>query len=80
MARIPVKACQDLKVERSGGLYNSGPFTPFFYHAPGAAPKSGNFYLPPGNGGANWGGTAAILNTGYVFADSRPRDRRLDRE
>ena len=33
------KACQEL-VERSGGFYNAGPFTPFLYHADGAPPKS----------------------------------------
>ncbi len=27
-------------MERSGGFYNAGPFTPFLYHAAGAAPKS----------------------------------------
>jgi quinoprotein glucose dehydrogenase len=58
------EACQAL-VERSGGLYNSGPFTPSFYHAPGAAPKSSVVF--PGNGGINWGGTAADPTTGYVY-------------
>jgi len=59
-----VKACQAL-IEKSGGLFNSGPFTPFFYHAPGAPPKESLVF--PGNGGLNWGGTAADPTTGYVY-------------
>ncbi len=59
-----VKACQDF-VARSGGFYNAGPFTPFLYHAPGTPPKSTMIF--PGNGGVNWGGTAADPTTGYVY-------------
>ena len=32
-------ACRDF-MERSGGFYNAGPFTPFMYKAPDAPPKS----------------------------------------
>jgi|SRR5579871_462182 len=61
------KACQELW-DRSGGFYNAGPFTPFLYHEAGAPPKSTlNF---PGNGGANWGGTAADPKTGYVYVQT----------
>ncbi len=62
-----VKACQDL-VARSGGLYNAGPFTPFLFHEAGAPPKSTMIF--PGNGGPNWGGTAADPNTGWVYVQT----------
>ncbi|MEO5927013.1 MAG: PQQ-binding-like beta-propeller repeat protein [Bryobacteraceae bacterium] len=59
-----VKACEDLW-EKAGGYVNQGPFTPFGFHEAGAPNKS---YLQfPGNGGPNWGGTAADPTTGYVF-------------
>jgi quinoprotein glucose dehydrogenase len=61
------KACQDLW-DRSGGFYNEGPFTPFLYHEEGTAPKSTMIF--PGNGGANWGGTAADPKTGYVYVQT----------
>ena len=61
------KACQAL-VERSGGFYNAGPFTPFLYHAPGSMAKSTITF--PGNGGANWGGMAADPSTGYVYVQT----------
>src|ERR1035438_5037378 len=51
------KFCREL-VERSGGLENHGPFTPYVYRAAGAPPHS--IVLFPGSvGGANWGGVAA---------------------
>jgi quinoprotein glucose dehydrogenase len=59
-----VKACEAF-VEKSGGFYNAGPFTPFLFHEAGAPPKSTMIF--PGNGGANWGGTAADPTTGYVY-------------
>ena len=62
-----VKACQDF-VAKSGGFYNAGPFTPFLYHETGAPPKSTMIF--PGNGGANWGGTATDPKTGYVYVQT----------
>jgi quinoprotein glucose dehydrogenase len=63
------KACQDL-VEKSGGLLNEGPFTPFPYRAPSAPPRSAvNF--PSAFGGANWGGTAYDPKTGYIFVNTQ---------
>src|ERR1700684_3064004 len=62
-----VKACQDF-VEKSGGFYNAGPFTPFLFHETGALPKSTLIF--PGNGGANWGGTAADPKTGFVYVQT----------
>lgn len=61
------KACRDL-VERSGGFYNAGPFTPFLLHDEGAPPRSTIIF--PGNGGANWGGTAADPTSGYVYVQT----------
>ncbi len=59
------KACADL-VERVGGVYNAGPFTPWRFRPEGAsAPSTLNF--PGGLGGANWGGTAFDPKSGYVF-------------
>ncbi len=62
------KFCRDL-AERSGGLANSGPFTPYPFRAAGAPPHS--IALFPGSvGGANWGGTAVDPNLGYVFVNT----------
>jgi glucose dehydrogenase len=58
-------ACRDL-VEKSGGVYNEGPFTPWVYRAPGAPPVS-SVIFPGAIGGTNWGGTASDPNLGYVF-------------
>jgi quinoprotein glucose dehydrogenase len=59
-------ACRDL-VEKSGGVYNAGPFTPWVYRAPGAPPTS-SVIFPGAIGGVNWGGTATDPKLGYVFA------------
>jgi quinoprotein glucose dehydrogenase len=63
-----VAACEDLW-DRSGGLFNAGPFTPFSFHAEGDAPKS-TIQLPGGTGGVNWGGASADPATGYVFVNA----------
>ena len=63
------KACQDL-VERSGGISNAGPYTPFLFRAENAAPKS-SLVFPGGLGGANWGGTASDPKLGYVFVNTQ---------
>ncbi|HEY7336946.1 MAG TPA: PQQ-binding-like beta-propeller repeat protein [Bryobacteraceae bacterium] len=65
------KACQDL-VERSGGFYNAGPFTPFLFHEEGAPPKS-NIIFPGATGGTDWGGMANDPKLGYVFAYTQDR-------
>jgi quinoprotein glucose dehydrogenase len=59
------KACQDL-FERSGGLYNVGPYTPWLFHAEGSAPRS-SIVFPGATGGANWGGTATDPRSGFVY-------------
>jgi quinoprotein glucose dehydrogenase len=56
-------------VERSGGLYNAGPFTPYLYRAPGAPPRS-TVLFPGSVGGANWGGSALDPALGYVFVNT----------
>jgi glucose dehydrogenase len=62
------KFCREA-VERSGGLYNEGPFTPYVYREPGA--KTPSTVLFPGSiGGVNWGGTAQDPSLGYVFVNS----------
>lgn len=62
------KACQDL-YEKSGGLYNAGPFTPYVYNERGAKPRS-TVVFPGSIGGANWGGTATDPKLGYVFVNT----------
>jgi quinoprotein glucose dehydrogenase len=56
-------------VERSGGLHNAGPFTPYLYRAPGAPPRS-TVLFPGSVGGANWGGSALDPTLGYVFVNT----------
>ena len=59
------KACAEL-VEKIGGVFNAGPFTPWLYRAEGSPAKS-TLVFPGGLGGANWGGTAFDPKSGYVF-------------
>jgi len=63
------KFCREL-AERSGGLYNEGPFTPYVYREPGG--QSPSTVLYPGSiGGANWGGVAVDPKLGYVFVNTQ---------
>ena len=63
------KFCRDL-AERSGGLVNQGPFTPYVYREPGG--QSPSTVLYPGSiGGANWGGVAVDPRLGYVFVNTQ---------
>ena len=62
------KFCRDL-AERSGGLYNVGPFTPYLYREDGAKPMT-TILFPGSIGGVNWGGTASDPRTGYVFVNT----------
>ena len=61
-------ACQALW-DRSGGLTNEGPYTPFMFHEDGAPPKS-TVSFPGGIGGVNWGGTATDPRTGYMYMNA----------
>jgi quinoprotein glucose dehydrogenase len=60
--------CRNL-LERSGGFYNEGPFSPYVFRAPGTKPSS-TVIFPGSVGGANWGGTASDPNLGYVFVNT----------
>jgi quinoprotein glucose dehydrogenase len=61
-------ACRDL-IEKSGSLINRGPYTPWAYRAPDAAPRTAlNF---PGDiGGTDWGGISGDPNIGYIFVNT----------
>jgi glucose dehydrogenase len=59
------KACAEL-IEKIGGVYNAGPFTPWRYRAAGAASAT-TLVFPGGLGGANWGGTAFDPNSRFIF-------------
>ncbi|MGA2880859.1 MAG: pyrroloquinoline quinone-dependent dehydrogenase [Bryobacteraceae bacterium] len=59
-------ACKAL-VERSGGFYNAGPFTPFLLQEPNKPPKS-TIIFPGATGGTNWGGMAVDPKDGFIFA------------
>ena len=63
------RACQEL-IEKSGGLSNAGPYTPYRYRAPGAPPKTTVVY-PGSIGSSNWGGTATDPNLGYIFVNTQ---------
>ncbi|NOT43919.1 MAG: PQQ-binding-like beta-propeller repeat protein [Acidobacteria bacterium] len=52
--------------ERSGGLYNAGPFTPYLPRTDGRS----TVLFPGSVGGANWGGTASDPSLGYVFVNT----------
>ena len=62
------KACRDMW-DKAGGYLNYGPYTPFFYHAKGAPPRS-TIQLPGGTGGVNWAGPAADPVTGLVYLNA----------
>ena len=53
-------------LEKSGGVYNVGPFTPFLYHEEGTPPRT-SLIFPGATGGTNWGGMATDQQRGYVF-------------
>jgi len=59
------RACAEL-VEKVGGVYNAGPFTPWRYRAEGAPPAT-TLGFPGGLGGANWGGTAFDPTSRLLF-------------
>jgi glucose dehydrogenase len=61
------KACREL-IDKIGGVQNSGPFTPWGYHAfsQQAQPPT-TLVFPGGLGGANWGGTAFDPGSRYIF-------------
>jgi quinoprotein glucose dehydrogenase len=60
--------CRELR-DKSGGLQNLGPFTPYRYRTDAAEPRSTIVFPGPG-GGAGWGGTAADPTLGLVFVNT----------
>jgi quinoprotein glucose dehydrogenase len=60
-------ACHAL-LDKYGGFYNGGPFTPFFLHQEGGPVKAS--IRIPSNGGSNWGGTAADPTTGVLYINT----------
>jgi quinoprotein glucose dehydrogenase len=64
-----VVACTAM-MEKAGGYYNAGPFTPFLFKETGAPPKS-TIQFPGGTGGVNWGGMALDPTTGYAFVNAQ---------
>jgi quinoprotein glucose dehydrogenase len=62
-------ACEAL-IQKNGGVFNAGPFTPWLFRAEGAAPRS-TLVFPGGLGGANWGGTAVDPRAGLIFVGTQ---------
>jgi quinoprotein glucose dehydrogenase len=58
-------ACEALW-QKSGGMLNAGPYTPFAFHREGDAPKT-TLQLPGAGGGVNWGGIAADPGTATLY-------------
>jgi quinoprotein glucose dehydrogenase len=60
-----VQACQEL-IQKNGGVYNAGAFTPWMLRPEGSGPKS-TLVFAGGLGGANWGGVAFDPRSGVVL-------------
>ena len=60
--------CRELR-DRSGGLQNAGPFTPYRYRAPGEQARS-TIVFPGSLGAVGWGGAAADPSQGLVFVNT----------
>jgi glucose dehydrogenase len=56
--------------DKAGGYLNFGAFTPFFFKAKDAPPRS-TIQFPGGTGGVNWGGAAADPTTGIVYVNAQ---------
>ncbi len=63
-----VAACHALLDSYGGTFFNAGPFTPFFLHEDGDAPRA-SINLPH-NGGSNWGGSAVDPTSGYIYVNT----------
>lgn len=64
-----VAACKAM-MEKAGGYYNAGPFTPFLFKETGAPPKS-TIQFPGGTGGVNWGGMAMDPTAGIFYVNAQ---------
>ena len=63
-----VAACRAM-MDKAGGYYNAGPFTPFLFKAADAPPKS-TIQSPGGTGGVNWGGMAMDPASGIFYVNA----------
>ena len=63
-----VAACRAM-MEKAGGYYNAGPFTPFLFKEADAPPKS-TIQSPGGTGGVNWGGMALDPASGIFYVNA----------
>jgi glucose dehydrogenase len=61
-----VAACREV-MERAGGFYNEGPFTPFLYKGGVDDPPRSAIQFPGGTGGVNWGGGALEPASSLIF-------------
>lgn len=61
-------ACRALLDSYGGTFFNSGPFTPFFFHEEGMAPRAS--INMPHNGGSNWGGSASDPHRGIIYLNT----------
>lgn len=59
------QACAEL-IQKLGGVFNAGPFTPWMFRAEGTTTKT-TLVFPGGLGGANWGGIAYDPRSGTIF-------------
>ena len=57
-------------MQRAGGYYNAGPFTPFMFKDLDAPPRS-TIQSPGGTGGVNWGGMAMNPTTGVFYVNAQ---------
>jgi glucose dehydrogenase len=64
-----VAACVAM-MEKAGGYYNAGPFTPFMFKALNAPPKS-TIQTPGGTGGVNWGGMSMDPAAGIFYVNAQ---------
>jgi quinoprotein glucose dehydrogenase len=64
-----VAACVAM-MEKAGGYYNAGPFTPFMFKALDAPPKS-TIQTPGGTGGVNWGGMSMDPVNGIFYVNAQ---------
>jgi quinoprotein glucose dehydrogenase len=63
-----VAACRAM-MEKAGGYYNAGPFTPFLFKEADAPPRS-TIQSPGGTGGVNWGGMAMDPASGTFYVNA----------
>ncbi|HUF71732.1 MAG TPA: PQQ-binding-like beta-propeller repeat protein [Gammaproteobacteria bacterium] len=68
-SREHAAACRQL-MERAGGFYNEGPFTPFLYKGGPDDPPRSAIQFPGGTGGVNWGGGALDPSRSLIIVNA----------